>query len=223
LTCGSFEDGEMEREAAGQSLGLGRRGGRQREPHNPERIYLRRLLRASGFVARLPGRAAHPAPARRDSSRGARGLRGVGAPSAGRALNTAKKYRECAAASCNVLCRESYNWWDVTGDREDLVQRQVLFAWDDAKIHVLSHVVSYGSSVFEGIRCYETVTGPGDLPASVSMSAGWWTRQKVYRMDTFSFSQEELAEAMIETGRGQWSEVVLPCGRSLCADMGTSV
>ena len=29
-------------------------------------------------------------------------------------------------------------------------------AWDDAKIHVLSHVVSYGSSVFEGIRVYES-------------------------------------------------------------------
>ncbi len=25
--------------------------------------------------------------------------------------------------------------------------------WDDAKIHVMSHVVNYGSSVFEGIRC----------------------------------------------------------------------
>ena len=33
--------------------------------------------------------------------------------------------------------------------------------WDDAKIHVLSHVVSYGSAVFEGIRCYETEQGPG--------------------------------------------------------------
>ena len=32
--------------------------------------------------------------------------------------------------------------------------------WHDAKIHVLSHVVSYGSSVFEGIRCYETSQGP---------------------------------------------------------------
>ena len=28
--------------------------------------------------------------------------------------------------------------------------------WDDAKLHVLSHVVSYGSAVFEGIRCYDT-------------------------------------------------------------------
>jgi branched-chain amino acid aminotransferase len=32
--------------------------------------------------------------------------------------------------------------------------------WEDAKVHVLSHVVSYGSSVFEGIRCYETALGP---------------------------------------------------------------
>jgi len=32
--------------------------------------------------------------------------------------------------------------------------------WDDARIHVASHVVQYGSSVFEGIRAYETKTGP---------------------------------------------------------------
>ena len=32
--------------------------------------------------------------------------------------------------------------------------------WNDAKIHVLSHVTSYGSSVFEGIRCYATPSGP---------------------------------------------------------------
>ncbi len=32
--------------------------------------------------------------------------------------------------------------------------------WDDATIHVLSHVVSYGSAVFEGIRCYDAAQGP---------------------------------------------------------------
>ena len=32
--------------------------------------------------------------------------------------------------------------------------------WDDAKIHVLSHVIHYGSGVFEGIRCYHTEQGP---------------------------------------------------------------
>jgi branched-chain amino acid aminotransferase len=32
--------------------------------------------------------------------------------------------------------------------------------WDDATIHIMSHVVHYGSSLFEGIRCYSTPQGP---------------------------------------------------------------
>ena len=28
--------------------------------------------------------------------------------------------------------------------------------WDDATIHVCSHVVHYGTSIFEGMRCYKT-------------------------------------------------------------------
>ena len=32
--------------------------------------------------------------------------------------------------------------------------------WEDATLHVMSHVVHYGSSVFEGIRCYDTPRGP---------------------------------------------------------------
>jgi branched-chain amino acid aminotransferase len=32
--------------------------------------------------------------------------------------------------------------------------------WADATLHVMAHVVHYGSSVFEGIRCYQTPKGP---------------------------------------------------------------
>ena len=32
--------------------------------------------------------------------------------------------------------------------------------WADANIHILSHVIHYGSSWFEGIRCYDTKKGP---------------------------------------------------------------
>ena len=35
-----------------------------------------------------------------------------------------------------------------------------LVDWDDAKIHVASHGLNYGSGVFEGMRCYDTPRGP---------------------------------------------------------------
>ena len=42
---------------------------------------------------------------------------------------------------------------------EKIWMNGTLVNWDDAKIHVLSHVVHYGSSWFEGIRCYDTKKG----------------------------------------------------------------
>lgn len=36
-----------------------------------------------------------------------------------------------------------------------------LVAWEDARIHVLTHTLHYGSGVFEGIRAYDTADGPG--------------------------------------------------------------
>ena len=35
-----------------------------------------------------------------------------------------------------------------------------IIPWEDAQIHVMSHVIHYGSGVFEGIKCYETDYGP---------------------------------------------------------------
>ena len=35
-----------------------------------------------------------------------------------------------------------------------------LLEWSDAKIHVLTHTLHYGTGVFEGVRAYETSTGP---------------------------------------------------------------
>ncbi len=71
--------------------------------------------------------------------------------------------------------------------------------WNEAKIHVLSHVVSYGSSVFEGIRCYETAAGPAlfrlkDHVRRMVDSA------KIYRIDV-EYTTEQLADAMIELVR----------------------
>lgn len=73
-------------------------------------------------------------------------------------------------------------------------------AWDDAKVHVLSHVIHYGSSVFEGIRCYETAAGPAifRLREHVRRLAD---SAKIYRMEALEFSQEELSSAMVELVR----------------------
>lgn len=72
--------------------------------------------------------------------------------------------------------------------------------WEDAKIHVLSHVVSYGSSVFEGIRCYETVSGPAIFRLREHVRR-MLDSAKIYRMDEIGFSAAQLAEAMIELVR----------------------
>jgi branched-chain amino acid aminotransferase len=71
--------------------------------------------------------------------------------------------------------------------------------WDDAKIHVLSHVVSYGSSVFEGIRCYETCSGPSIFRLREHIRR-MVDSAKVYRME-IPFGIDELAEVMLELVR----------------------
>ncbi len=54
--------------------------------------------------------------------------------------------------------------------------------WEDATIHVMSHVVHYGSSVFEGIRCYATKDGPAifRLPEHMRRFAD---SARIYRME----------------------------------------
>ena len=71
--------------------------------------------------------------------------------------------------------------------------------WEDAKIHVLSHVVSYGSSVFEGIRCYETVNGPAIFRAR-EHARRLVDSAKIYRF-SLEYSVEQLADAFVELVR----------------------
>jgi branched-chain amino acid aminotransferase len=69
-------------------------------------------------------------------------------------------------------------------------------AWDDAKVHVLTHAMHYGTAVFEGIRAYETEGGTAifrhqDHLARLEKSA------KLYYMD-LPFSKEQIREATHE-------------------------
>jgi branched-chain amino acid aminotransferase len=72
--------------------------------------------------------------------------------------------------------------------------------WDEATIHVLSHVVSYGSSVFEGIRCYSTPAGPAIFRLREHIRR-MVDSARIYRMDNLGFSADQLAEAMLELVR----------------------
>jgi len=72
--------------------------------------------------------------------------------------------------------------------------------WEDARIHVLSHVVSYGSSVFEGIRCYATHLGPAIFRLREHVRR-MTDSARIYRMDKLGFTADQLAEAMLELVR----------------------
>jgi branched-chain amino acid aminotransferase len=68
--------------------------------------------------------------------------------------------------------------------------------WDDAKIHVLSHVVSYGSAVFEGIRHYETPQGPAVFRLKDHMQR-LRNSAYIYRIEV-PFTVDALCEANLE-------------------------
>ncbi|MBU0518698.1 branched-chain amino acid transaminase [bacterium] len=82
--------------------------------------------------------------------------------------------------------------------------------WVDAKIHVMSHVIHYGSSVFEGLRCYNTANGPATFRLMEHMRR-LHDSAKIYRMP-IRFSQQELFDACQETVRvnGMKSAYVRP-------------
>jgi branched-chain amino acid aminotransferase len=74
-----------------------------------------------------------------------------------------------------------------------------LIHWNDAKIHVLSHVTSYGSSVFEGMRCYATPSGPSVFRGREHLRR-LHDSAKIYRM-TIPHGVDELFAASLEVIR----------------------
>jgi branched-chain amino acid aminotransferase len=68
--------------------------------------------------------------------------------------------------------------------------------WADARVHVMSHVLHYGSSVFEGIRCYKTSRGPAIFRLSEHMQR-LLNSAKIYRME-HEWTRDELCRAAVE-------------------------
>lgn len=71
-----------------------------------------------------------------------------------------------------------------------------LVPWADAKIHVLSHSLHYGSGVFEGIRCYETKKGPAVFRLTDHIER-LFRSSKIYLIDV-PFSTKQIIDATKE-------------------------
>jgi branched-chain amino acid aminotransferase len=71
-----------------------------------------------------------------------------------------------------------------------------LVKWEDAKIHVCSHVIHYGSSVFEGMRVYDTPNGPCAFRLK-DHSERLINSAKIYRME-IPYTAEEIDKATLD-------------------------
>lgn len=69
--------------------------------------------------------------------------------------------------------------------------------WDDASVHVLTHSLHYGLGVFEGIRCYETETGPAIFRLDEHIER-LFNSGRIFLMD-IPYSKKEIKNAIIET------------------------
>jgi branched-chain amino acid aminotransferase len=70
-----------------------------------------------------------------------------------------------------------------------------LVEWADASIHIASHIIHYGSGVFEGARCYDTVHGPACFRLDAHMRR-LMDSARIYRMEP-EFDQQTLTDATI--------------------------
>ena len=71
--------------------------------------------------------------------------------------------------------------------------------WDEAQVHVTTHALHYGSSVFEGIRCYSTPQGPAIFRLDAHVER-LYKSCKIYRTE-MPYSPDELRQAIIDTVR----------------------
>jgi len=69
--------------------------------------------------------------------------------------------------------------------------------WADATMHVASHVIHYGSGVFEGARCYKTPHGSAFFRLDAHMRR-LYDSARIYRMD-YDLDRDAMTDAVVET------------------------
>jgi branched-chain amino acid aminotransferase len=69
--------------------------------------------------------------------------------------------------------------------------------WDEARVHILTHALHYGSSVFEGCRCYKTLQGPAIFRLQSHVDR-LYDSAKIYRMD-IPYTKQQFCSTIIDT------------------------
>jgi len=85
-----------------------------------------------------------------------------------------------------ALSKSKYIWMDGQ-----------LIPWDQATVHVGAHALHYGSSIFEGIRAYETANGPAIFCLDAHLDR-LFNSAKIYRLE-MPYSKTEMRQVIIET------------------------
>ena len=85
-----------------------------------------------------------------------------------------------------------------------------MIPWKDAQIHVMAHVINYGSSVFEGIRCY----APAGVPAIFRIREHMQRlldSAKIYRIEP-EYALDQLCSAVVDlvAANGVWPCYIRP-------------
>ena len=89
-------------------------------------------------------------------------------------------------------------FFDVPGDTKVFMNGKYI-DWKDATVHVMTHALHYGSTVFEGIRCYHTPKGPAIFRLKEHIDR-LYNSAKMYRM-TPEISKADFTEAIFQTIR----------------------
>jgi branched-chain amino acid aminotransferase len=120
---------------------------------------------------------------------------------------------DCAAPVTANVCQHHFTEENATmaiAKTDKIWHNGKLVNWDDAQIHIMSHVVNYGSSVFDGVRCYSHPSGPAIFRAR-EHAQRLIDSAKIYRMDT-TYTADDIVEAMVETvgHNGVWPCYIRP-------------
>src|SRR5207245_10827507 len=83
-------------------------------------------------------------------------------------------------------------------------------AWDDAKVHVLTHGLHYGTGVFDSMRCYDTELGPAVFRNADHLERLLRSAELYYMPVPYSLQQLPAATLEMVAGSGLCSRYIRP-------------